>query len=83
MDEEANVISSAYHEAHFDHQPANSQPTLPLNLYSATTVHDNKCMPVSNGLAGQKRTKGIYKYIQCIYTRKRELQFPKKGFSYG
>ena len=71
MDEEANVIWSAYHEAHFVHQPANSQPTLPLTFYSATTVHDNKCMPVSNGLAGQKRTKGIYKYIQWTYIQER------------
>jgi len=52
MDEEANVIWSAYYEAHFVHHPANSQPTLPLNLYSAMTVHDNYNVPDSHGLAG-------------------------------
>ncbi len=66
----------------FVHQPANSQPTLPLTFYSATTVHDNKCMPVSNVLASQKEQK-VFTSIYNAYTRKREPQFPKKGFSYG
>ena len=76
MDEEANVIWSAYHEALFVHQPANSQPTLPLTFYSATTVHDNKCMPVSNGLAGQKRTKG---FTSGHIYKKEGTAVPKKG----
>jgi len=79
MDEEANVIWSAYHEAHFVHQPANSQPTLPLTFYSATTVHDNKCMPVSNGLAGQKRTKGFTSIYSGHIYKKEGTAVPKKG----
>jgi len=67
----------------FVHQPANSQPTLPLTFYSATTVHDKKCMPFSNGLAGQNKQKVLQVYTVNIYTKKRELQFPQKAISYG
>ena len=70
---------SAYHEAPLVHQPANSQPTLPLTFYSATTVHDNKCMPVSNGLAGQKRTKGFTSIYSGHIYKKEGTVVPKKG----
>ena len=79
MDEEANVIWSAYHEAHFIHQPANSQPTLPLTFYSAMTVHDNKCMPVSNGLAGQKEQKVFTSIYSGHIYKKEGTAVPKKG----
>jgi hypothetical protein len=42
------------------------------------TVHDNKCMRVSNGLAGQKEQKFLQVYTVDIYTRKREPHFPKR-----
>jgi len=68
----------AYHEAHFVHQPANSQPTLPLTFYSATTVHDNK-LPVSNGLAGQKEQKVFTSIYSGHIYMKEGTAVPKKG----
>jgi hypothetical protein len=63
----------------FCHQQANSQATLPLNLFSAMTVHDNKFMPVSNGLDSQKEQKVLQAYTVNIYTRKEGTAVPQKG----
>ncbi len=67
----------------FVHQPANSQPTLPLTFYSATTVHDNKCMLVSNGLASQKEQKVFTSIYSGHIYKKEGTTVLKKGFSYG
>jgi hypothetical protein len=46
-------------------------------------VHDNKCRPVSNGLASQKEQK-VFTGIYSGYIYKKEgTTVPKKGFSYG
>jgi hypothetical protein len=42
------------------------------------TVHDNKCMPVSNGLAGQKEQKVLQVYTMDIY-KKEGTAVPQKG----
>jgi hypothetical protein len=47
-----------------------SQPTLPMYLYSAMTLHDIYNVPDSNGRAGEN--KGIYKYIQKYIKDKRK-----------
>ncbi len=56
-----------------------SQPTLPLYLYSAMTLHDIYKVSDSNELAG--KNKGIYKYIQKYIQDKRKegTTVPKKG----
>jgi hypothetical protein len=41
-------------------------------------VHDNKCMPVSNGVAGPKEQKVLQLYTVDIY-KKEGTAVPKKG----
>jgi len=47
------------------------------------TVHDNKYMPVSNGLPGQKEQKVFTSIYSGHIYKKEGTTVDKKGFSYG
>jgi hypothetical protein len=52
-------------------------PSYPSALYSAKTLHDIYNVPDRNRLAGENKGTSIYR------SKRRELQFPKRGFSHG